>query len=263
MRDKIFFIILFIFHSVFVVAQDFSLKEVEVLFENRNYSAAQAICKQIITSGHSDEAISYYHARCSKELFLSDALKLYQQYSSDFPYSRFSENVNQDLALLHFNNKEYDKSIYFFNELSNIESDNRLLFKLAYANFSVDSLSEASYYFSKLMDVESKYASTSRYYYAYIAYKQGLYGTALDHFNQLIGDNKFGSIIPYYITQIYFYQKKYNELINFAAPLITNVISSRVAEMNRLLAESYYSLSNYERAIVHFNNYLSVISYFS
>ena len=257
MREKIFFIKLFIFYSVFVVAQDYSVKEVEALFESRNYSAAQAICKKIINSGHSDEAISYYHARCSKELFLSDALKLYQQYSNDFPYSIFSENVNQDLALLHFRNEEYDKSIYFLSKLSNIESDNRFLFKLAYANFSIDSLSEASYYFSKLMVVESKYASTSRYYYAYISYKEGLYATALDHFKQLIGDDKFGSIIPYYITQIYFYQKKYNELINFAAPLIANVIPSRVAEMNRLLAESYYSLSNYERAIVHFNNYLS------
>ena len=93
------------------------------------------------------------------------------------------------------------------------------MFKLAYASFSIDSLSEASYYFSKLMTIESKYASTSRYYYAYIAYKKGIYKTALNHFQQLIGDDKFGAIIPYYITQIYFSQKNYKQLIDFASIL--------------------------------------------
>ena len=56
------------------------------------------------------------------------------------------------------------------------------MFKLAYANFSIDSLSEASYYFSKLMIIESKYASASRYYYAYIAYKKGIYKISFKYF---------------------------------------------------------------------------------
>lgn len=259
MKNKIVFIIFPVFFSVCVLAQDVRFKEVKTLFENQNYSAAQAVCNQIINSGNGDETISYYNAKCSKELFLSDAIQLYQNHSSDFPYSQFSEQVNEDLALLYFRNKDYYKSIPFFYKISNIESKNNLMFKLAYANFSVDSLSDASYYFSKLMNIESKYSSTSRYYYAYIAYKNGIYKNALTHFQYLIGDDKFGAIVPYYITQIYFSQKNYKQLIEFAQPLLADVISSRIVEMNRMLAESYYALNNYESAIFHFNNYLSAV----
>ena len=45
-------------------------------------------------------------------------------------------------------------------------------------------------------------------------------------------------------------------------------MSSREVEINRLISESYYHLSNYESAVIYFNRYLelteeiSVIDYF-
>ena len=50
MKNKVFFIVFCIFSSAFVVAQDFRFEEAKILFENQNYSAAQAICKQIMIS---------------------------------------------------------------------------------------------------------------------------------------------------------------------------------------------------------------------
>jgi len=129
---------------------------------------------------------------------------------------------------------------------------------LAYANFSIDSLEIAQFYFSKLRNIESKFSSTAQYYYSYIAYERMLYKSALEGFKKLLDDEKFGAIVPYYISQIYFHQKQYTNLISFAKPLLVNIIASRKSGINRLLAESYYRISDYNNATIHFEQFLIV-----
>ena len=249
-------ILLSLLCSVNLIAQNSTSNEVSTLFSEGKYSAAQALFQQVIVDDGADENAHYYNAKCSKELFASDAIFLYEQFLMDFPFTSFKDEVNEDLALLYYRGLDYPKAINYFLQLKNIEEYPHLIFKLAYANFSIDSLVEAQYYFSKLINTESKYAATAQYYSAYIAYENGLYKTALNGFNHLIADEQFGAIAPYYITQIYFFQQSYKLLIAFASPLIEGVIPSRKAEVNRLLAEAYYRTEDYENAIVHFNAYI-------
>lgn len=253
-------ILLSLFFSVSLCAQNITINEANALFLDEKYSAAQSLYQNIINADNENEEAHYYNAKCSYELFSDDAILLYERFVEKFPYSVFVKNVEKDLALLYYRELNYSKAINYFLEIDDIESYNHLIFKLAYSYFSIDSLSEAQYYFSKINALESKYSSTSKYYVAYIAYKRGLYKTALNGFEELLNDKQFGAISPYYITQIYFFQKNYNQLISFAAPLIDNVITSRKAEVNRLLAEAYYRTADYEKAIVHFNNYLELES---
>ena len=95
MKNKIFFIVFSIFSSAFVLAQDVRFEEAKTLFENQNYSAAQAVFKQIINSGNGDETVLYYHAKCSKELFLSDAIQLYQNYTKTRYIIYFDTKLDQ------------------------------------------------------------------------------------------------------------------------------------------------------------------------
>ncbi len=249
-------ILLSLLCSVNVIAQNTESNEAIALFLEGKYSAAQALCQQEIINDASDENAHYYNAKCSKELFASDAIFLYEKFLLDFPFTTFKDEVNEDLALLYYRGLDYLKAINYFLQLKNIEDFPHLTFKLAYANFSIDSLVDAQYYFSKLVNIESKYAATAQYYSAYIAYENGLYKTALNGFRNLTPDEQFGAIAPYYITQVYFFQQNYKQLITFASPLIEGVIPSRKAEVNRLLAEAYYRTEDYENAIVHFNAYV-------
>ena len=242
--------------SANLIAQNAKSNEANILFSDGKYSAAQALHQQETFVDAEDENAHYYNARCSKELFAADAIFLYEQFLMDFPFSSFKDAVSEDLALMYYREVNYAKAIPYFLQLENLDKFPHLVFKLAYANFSIDSLVDAQYYFSKLINIESKYAATARYYSAYIAYQNELYKTALNGFKHLIADEQFGAIAPYYITQIYFFQQSYKQLIAFASPLIEAVIPSRKAEVNRLLAEAYYRTKDYENAIVHFNAYI-------
>ena len=256
MRKIVNLLLLSLLLSVHLVAQNTESNEANTLFSEGKYSAAQTLYQQIITNNFSDENAHYHNARCSKELFASDAIFLYEQFLLSFPFTVFKNEVNEDLALLYYRSFDYPNAIKYFLQLEDLDEYPHLIFKLAYANFSIDSLVDAQYYFSKLLNTESKYAATAQYYSAYIAYENGLYKTALNGFKKLITDEQFGAIAPYYITQIYFFQQSYKQLIAFASPLIESVIPSRKAEVNRLLAEAYYRTEDYKNAIVHFNAYI-------
>ena len=186
---------------------------------------------------------------------MSDAILLYNQLNEVFPYHEFQDEVNKDLALIYYREKQYAFAITSFLKVKDLSNEE--LFKLAYAHFSVDSLEDAQLCFSKIMNTDSKFASTSQYYYAAIAYERGFYKSALENFKQLLNDEKFGAIVPYYISQIYFYQQEYQQLIAFAKPLSENVIASRKSEINRLLGEAYYRTDYFANAINYFEAFIA------
>ena len=238
-----------------LLAQNDLLVEARILFNYGKYSAAQSILNQISFNEGNDAEIMYLNAKCSKELFLKDALFLYNELDKTFPYHEFKDEMNRDVALIHYREKSYKEAIYSFLKVKSLLNED--LFKLAYSYFTIDSLEEARLYFSRLMYSESKFASTSQYYYAYIAYERGLYKSALEGFKKLIDDEKFGKIVPYYISQIYFIQKEYNQLIAFANPLTQNVIESRKSEIHRLLAEAYYRTDDFANSTIHFEKLIT------
>ncbi len=81
--------------------------------------------------------------------------------------------------------------------------------KAAIAIFWMENYDKARYAFSQIKDLDTKYTTPALYYYSHINYTQGNYETALEGFLRLKDDPNFGPIVPYYLTQIYYKQKKY------------------------------------------------------
>lgn len=67
-----------------------------------------------------------------------------------------------------------------------------------------------------------------------------------------MGNETFGSVAPYYITQIYFVQGKYKQVVESAPKLLndSNQIQKK-SEINRMIGESYYNLKDYTNALTY------------
>lgn len=241
-------LLFFLLTASVVFCQNDLLNQARVLINEGKYSASQAILDELPKSDVNAETM-YLNAKSSKELFQNDAIFLYNKLNIDFPYHNFQDEVNNDLALIYYRQKQYADAIVFFLQVRELKNED--LFKLGYCYFLIDSLEQAQLYFFRIMNSDSKFASTSQYYYSYILYKRGFYASALEGFKSLINDEKFGKIVPYYMSQIYFYQKEYSQLIKFAKPLLEDVIDSRKSEIHRLLAEAYYRTEDFTRAIYY------------
>ncbi|MEE2700396.1 MAG: tetratricopeptide repeat protein [Bacteroidota bacterium] len=239
-----------------------SILTARALFQAEKYGIAQNLFHQIYNDNgaldsQKEEAL-FHIAICSKKLFNDDVIFWFDKFTSSYPYSEKINAANYDLALYYYREKSYDKAINYFLRSDN--SNDEYNFKLAYSYFMTDSLSSSKYYFSKLLNVNSKYASSANYFYAHIAYKQKHYKTALSAFLKLKDDEHFANIVPYYVSQIYFLLKRHDELIAYAKPMLDRVISSREAELNRIIAEAYYNNKDYQSATEYFETYFAKTS---
>ncbi|MCC6599198.1 MAG: tetratricopeptide repeat protein, partial [Crocinitomicaceae bacterium] len=97
-----------------------------------------------------------------------------------------------------------------------------------------------------------EYKQAATYYFSHIAYEQGDYQTAIEGFLKLENDQNFRPIVPYYITQIYYKQKKYDEVLVYGPAVLDsakNNSTKRVPEIARLIGDSYFIRERYSEAI--------------
>ena len=144
------------------------------MFENKKYSVAQSVLSQLTITSRTPESM-YLDARCSKELYMSDAIALYNDLNETFPNNLYENAVYQDIADIYYRNKNYIKSIKYLENVMHLSDENT--FKLAYSNFNIDSLEKAQYLFSKIMNTKGKFSKPAKYYYAYISYEKKLYNS--------------------------------------------------------------------------------------
>nr|MBA3705867.1 tetratricopeptide repeat protein [Bacteroidota bacterium] len=88
-----------------------------------------------------------------------------------------------------------------------------------------------------------------------IAYSEKNYETALLDFAALQTNETFGSVVSYYIAQIYYLQGRYETVIMYAPPLLDSADSKLAPQIARIIGESYYRTARYKEAIPYLKRY--------
>ncbi|HEX7585525.1 MAG TPA: tetratricopeptide repeat protein, partial [Prolixibacteraceae bacterium] len=100
------------------------------------------------------------------------------------------------------------------------------------------------------------YAAPAQYYWGHIQYLKGNYESALQEFLKLKKNPVFEKVIPFYISQIYYKQAKYREVVEYTAPLINTVSVDQQPELARILGDSYFHLREFKEAVQFLEFYL-------
>ncbi|WP_231561678.1 hypothetical protein [Sphingobacterium sp. T2] len=66
------------------------------------------------------------------------------------------------------------------------------------------------------------------------------YKTALNEFERLNGSKTFESTYPYYITALYFLDKRYDDVLSYALPILEKTKQEYETEMIRIIAATYF-----------------------
>ncbi len=196
----------------------------------------------------------YYAAACGIELFNKDGEWLMRTFIERHPESNKVKWAYFYLGKSNFRKKKYDETIKYLEKVDIYELRREdlaeLYFKRGYSYFETGNNEKAKADLYEIKDVDNKYAHPANYYYSHIVYKEKNYETALQGFNRLLNDETFGSVVPYYITQIYFIQGKYNEVIQTAPALLQDSTHiQKQGEINRMIGESYFNLKDYSNAL--------------
>ncbi len=168
----------------------------------------------------------YYAAVCGLELYNNDSEKKLLSFVQKYPEQPLAKTASFELGNFYYRQKNYETAIEWFKKsdigLLGPASRNEYDFRYGYALYETDQHEEASKFFKKLINKNSKYSYPAAYYDGLIAYEKKDYATALKRFEFLKESKNYGDVAPYYICKIYYESKRYDELLNYSKDLINN-----------------------------------------
>lgn len=233
------------------------------LYTKEKFGAARTTFDSYIRQGkgspHHLLNAEYYRAICAFELFHPDAENLLLEFTEKYPESNKAPLAWFYLGRHYYRTKKYSKAlpalekadIYYLSG----DAIPEYYFKLGYCCFQKGDNERAAKSFLEILNVKSKYQTSAQYYYAHIAYANNNYKTALEYFGKLDSSATFGPLVPSYITQIYFEQGKYDEVIRYAVPVLKEKSPQNNTAIMRTLAEAYYRKGDYTNALVWLEGY--------
>ena len=226
------------------------------LYQQGQYATAQAHLQ--------DYQDDFYYVACAFELRQPLAQKYLKEYLRTHPYTPYASEVHYMLGVLRVEagkyrsaRKELSKAVK--EELFRQHQD-ALSFYAGYAHLQMSDLRAAAREFESIRRHDSPYAQMATYYYGYAEYAIGNYGKALPALLSVEKTSKFGSIVPYYIIQMYYAQGQYEEVKERAGKLKmeNGQWTMNYGELYRIMGEIAYQQKDYDSCIVYLKEYLQI-----
>lgn len=236
------------------------------LYEKGNFVAAAQLFDQVVKhrtrSGLEQdeqdeltimqESARFYAAICALELQDDGTEELFLKFIRDYPASAHAKAAYFQVGRSYFAENNYDKAIEWFSKLEPYHLAGReyteYRYKLGYSLFMKERLAEAKPYFQELKDGQHEYAEASIYYYAYIAYMDAEYQVALSEFERLKGSETYIETYPYYISTLYFLDKRYDDVLEYTLPILEQTQQRHATEMYRIVGATYFAKDDLEKA---------------
>ena len=164
-----------------------------------------------------------------------------------------------EIADYYFNAKKYKEAIGFYEMVNpsgfSREERAELRFKQGYCHFGNQDFKKARTYFKSIKDEKSDFFLPTNYYYGLTSFYEKDYNDAISSFRKVEDSKKYQKYIPYYLCQIYFAQKRYDELIVYGEKKYNAEGVNERREIGLLLGQAYFEKKEYAKALPYFEGY--------
>lgn len=133
-------------------------------------------------------------------------------------------------------------------------------FHQGYAYFTLQRFAQAKPLFNAIrVKKDDPNYKDANYYYGFLAFKDGQYQEALDAFRIVEDEKNYGTVVPYYIAQIYYIQGRKDEAINYISNKLKSGSSSQYydLELKQLIGHAYFEQQDYAKALPYLEDYVS------
>lgn len=244
--------------SVGQMDPDMLYKEGYALFQKRQFQASKVKMGDYLAQGKGAYLADaeYYSAAASAELFQQEALHRLSSFIVGNPQNPKVSMAWFQRGNVLFRDRKYQDAEANFGKadpfvLTKLQWS-EFFFKLGYSQFMNGKMDEALTSFAKTKDIESPYKAPAAYYSGHIHYAAAQWESALVMFEQIQHQKAFSKVVPLYISQIYYRQKRYPDLIAYASPLADTLRGTLGISVLRMLAESEFKLGQFAKAVEHY-----------
>lgn len=200
-----------------------------------------------------------YYAKTAVQLEQPEGEKLILDFIRSYSPDPIASQALVDLANYYYNAEDYDKAIAYFNQVSmeGLSQQQRAeaKFKLGYAYFVKKDFAKAKTQFRDVKDIQGDYYYPTNYYLGLCYFFEGNYAEAVRNLRVAEQAPKYKSQIPYYIAQIYFAERKFEELIAYAEPRLSDRGLQREPELRQLIGLAHFERGDYTTALPYLEYY--------
>lgn len=237
------------------------------LFEKKSYVAARKSFKGYIEKTQRTLSpnqftlanASYYAAISGLYTNSLDADIEVERFVTNFSDHPKAKIIYSDLANSFYEDVDYPKAIEYFKKATAYRANTLEVyedkFKWGVSYYKLSNFNEALIIFNEVKSTISEKAIHSAYYAAVINFKNENYDAALVDLKRVENVNPYKIEVPNWIAQIYFKQKKYEELINYAEPIISNPNGRKIDEVCLVAAEVLFFRDEYSKAAAYYDKF--------
>ncbi len=205
--------------------------------------------------------VEYYLAYCALNLYHSDAEKRFSNFVDAYPNHPKAIVANFELANFFYIEKNYKKSSNYFSKVNfsnlSIEQQNRGRFRFGYSLFSQRSLVESLDQFNIIKSQGGQYGPAASYYSGFIEYGKSDFENARLDLQRAEQNEAYGKIVPYLLANVYYKQRKYDELLSYSSQLGNREGINNAEDLSLLVAEAYFKKGNNKEALAAYTTYLN------
>jgi TolA-binding protein len=205
------------------------------------------------------ENAQYYLALCALELDNDDAENMFLRFIREHPENPLAKLAIYQIGKVYSKQGKYKESLVWFDKITAGQLGGRdnteYKFRKGYAYFTLNDFNNAQILFGEVKNKRSPFTDDATYYFAYIAYLNKDYQLALLNFEKLKNSKKYINSYPYYISAVYFLDKRYDDVLAYAIPILNTTKQQNETEMLRIIAASYFAKKDYDNAVKYYDRF--------
>src|SRR5689334_15773090 len=275
-----FFLAAAIFLSIPVFAQqtrfytdpEEKFKDAREYFQKEQYSLAFPLFKELkqdiretnkVNTAITVQEINYYATVCALKQNEGTAVEDARAYIELEKNNARVQMMHFHLGEYYFRNQQFSEAVAEYqaaniDNLSNREIGD-MKFHEGYAHFTMQHFEQAKNAFNNIRNIKDdpNYIDAN-YYYGFLAFRDRQYNEALESFKIVENEKNYGTVVPYYIAQIYYIQGKKDEAINYIQNKLQSGSSSQYydLELKQLIGHAYFEKKEYAKALPYLEEYV-------
>jgi tetratricopeptide (TPR) repeat protein len=238
------------------------------LIAHANYGAARKVFSEFLNEASPSDPrkgeAEYYIAFSALNLNHTDGEKLIDDFITHYPASPKAGTAYYDLAGVFYDEKNYTKASQYYRKVDfaslTQDQQSQAHFKWGYSFFNLKKFDEALEQFNFVKTYSSSYTPAANYYAGFLESSKGLYQDALIDLRKAEANTSYATVVPYLIANVYYKQKDYDGLIDYATKLKGREGIQNQNEIAMLVADAYYFKGDYKNAVADYDKFLSVES---
>lgn len=239
-------------------------------FQKEQYSLAYPLLKELQLrlreTDRSNDALNYQEVRyyttvCALKQNEERAVFNAQEFIDLEDNVARVEMMSFHLGEYYYRKQDFAKAIEAYEKVNigNLSNDEiaDMKFHLGYSYFTVQRFPAAKPLLDAVrqMPKNENYVDAN-YYYGFIAFYDGDYRNALDAFTVVENDQRYGEVVPYYISTIRYNLNQGDKAVEYAENKLKSGDQVHDLEMRQLVGHSYFQKGQYAKAIPYLETYV-------